>query len=249
MTMTDMVNDAKKMLQDLIRKHKFKKANLERKERAELTAEIAKCNGKLNMCKASYRAAIREQHTYIKEGINSGFDTIPQEQILWDAAIGYMLVEDAMYALKSIGSYDSMTRAYSMLDAATKPITGKKSSLAKSRIGGGKDRDVYDNINSEELKREKEELLSGFFEELKLTGDIDACLKNATHPLGVEAQRRAVYTGSPTPTSVPPTVKSKASAFDDMLGSDLEEPENFDYDDLVRNSITNSKPPKTESEG
>ena len=242
MSITDMIDDAKKTLDGLIRKHKFRKANLQRQEKAELTAEISRCNGKLAECKASYKSAIKEQYVNIAEGTAKGYDTIPQEQILWDAALGYMLVEDAMFALRSIGSYDSMVRAYSMLDATTKTITGKKGGLfGKLKPGGNKERDVFGYINSEEVRKEKEEILSGFFEQLKLTGDIDACLKNAKRPGSIEADHRSVYTGSSSTGA--PSAKMGTSSLDAYFNSNGGQ-DDGDYSDIPDSTFIDGLPPK-----
>lgn len=251
MNIADTINDVKKTLHDHMRKRKFKKANLDRAERSELVSEMSKCNGKLNACKNSFRAAIKEQSAFIAEGRQNGYDTIPQEQILWDAAIGYMLVDDAMFALKSIGSYDSMARAYEMLDAATKQITGKKSKLAKNRMAGQGERDPFGYINSADVVKSKMELLDGFFEILKQTGDIEACLRDAKHPSTVEAERRNHYSdpsSAPVRSQVQTSNSSRTSAFDDILNQTPDSASEIDYTGMAAQAMIDSKPPKTESE-
>ncbi len=247
MAITDVLNDAKKSLHEIMRKRKFKKANLERAEKAELTAELAKCSGKLNACKVNFRSAIREQHKHIADGRKRGYDTIPQEQIMWDAAIGYMLVEDAAFALRSLASYDSMTRAYGMLDAAMMQMTGKRSKISKRRSASDSDRDGFGYINSDEVYAAKEELLNSFFEQLKVTGDIDACLNNAKNPAAAEADRRTNYTGGKTPSAAPADRFSQLSNMLDQMGG--EEDADLDTSALADDALINTRPPRTEGEG
>ena len=116
--------------------------------------------------------------------------------MLWDAALGYMLVQDAVYALKSISTYDSISHAYEMLDAAMRQIAGKGSGLPKSMIYNTKERNAYGYITTKTAMQEKEEKLAGFFDELVATGDIDACIANSLNPGAREGQLRGVYSGS-----------------------------------------------------
>lgn len=243
MGISELLNESKKMLGEMIRKNKFAKANQARAEKTKLTAELAKCAGNLNACKMSFRSAIKEQCKNIEAGKANGFDTIPQEQILWDAAIGYMLVEDATYALKSLGSYDSMTRAYDLLDAATKQITGKKGKLSKSR--GGQERDAFGNINSEDVKRSKEELLDGFFEELKQTGDIEACLTAVKNPSKVASERRHSYSSDTVDRAEAPTARTASmSSLDDMLSQLPDQADEVDFSGVADQAMVDIKPPK-----
>ena len=180
MAIQDTIKDVQSSLQEILRKHKFKKANLARAEQAELQYSLGKCRGKLEVSSSDFKRTIRVQAKNIREGIAAHQDTVLQEQILWDAAIGYMLVQDAVYALKSINSYDSVSHAYEYLDAAVKQMAGKKASVPKALgFRDSKDRNRFGYVTSDAAVKEKEDLLDGIFEELKQTGDIDACITKA----------------------------------------------------------------------
>jgi hypothetical protein len=174
MAISDILEDAKDYLEQLKKKYKFKKANLRREEMAELQASLAKCRGKLEICKNDFNRTIRTQSRNIADGMRIGADTLIQEQMLWDAAVGYMLVRDAIYALKTINSFDSVSHAYDMLDAAVKQMSGKKSKFPV--FGASKERNVYGYITSSAAVKEKETLLESMFDRLKATGDIEECL-------------------------------------------------------------------------
>lgn len=214
MSITDTLDDVKASVKELMRKHRFKKANMERKEAAELQSSLAKCRGKLELCRKDFARSVRTQSKNIAEGQRAGMETIIHEQMMWDAAIGYMLINDAIFALKSISTYDSIAHAYEMLETATKQISGKKSGLGSvAHICSTKERNSYGYITSTAAVKEKEELLNSFFEQLKVTGDIEACLAAARNPAAYQAELRGSYTDSSGLT---------APAASGMYGSDLD---------------------------
>ena len=119
-SITDKINDAKKALDNAMRDRRFKKERMAREKRAEYVAEVAICSGKLTACKNDLSRAIRQQSSYITEGAKQGCDTTLQEQNLKDSAIGYMLLNDAIYALRSINNSNDIEYAYRILDVAAR---------------------------------------------------------------------------------------------------------------------------------
>lgn len=195
MAILDTLDEAKAYLAGVKKKYRFRKARLAQKEAVELQSTLAQCRGKLEICKKDFNRAVNVQSKNIGEGMRVGADTVIQEQILWDSAIGYMLVRDAIFALETISSYDAVSHAYEMLDAAMKQVSGKKNNFPKSmKIGSTKERNAYGYLTSSASLREKEELLSGFFEELKVTGDIEKHLAAARIPAAKSGELRHVYT-------------------------------------------------------
>lgn len=180
MAVMDSLEKAQTMVKDLKKKIRYSKENRNREAAANLQFELMKCRGQLEVCRKDYQRTIRNQSESIQKGIVEHHDTLVQEQILWDSAIGYMLVQDAIFALSSVNSYDSVSHAYEMLDSAMKQISGRKTDLSKFfHLGGNKKRNEYGFITSKTAIQEKEELLNSFFEELKLSGDIEECFRNA----------------------------------------------------------------------
>lgn len=197
MSIQDSLNAAKAKLEAMMKDRRFKKANLKREEQIELMTAQAACRGKLELCQRDFDRIIREQSRYIREGQAIGADTLIQEQMLWDAAIGYMLVRDAIYSLRTINTHTSLSHAYEMLDLVTKTTSGKKSGLPLKTV---RDRNVYGYVTSAAAYQEKSELLDTFFEELKVTGKIEDCLNHLQRPGSREAALRNAYAnGSPLP--------------------------------------------------
>lgn len=189
-SISNRFEDARNAMKEISRNRKFKKANAARAEAAELQAELAKCRGKLEICKKDFNRTIKNQAAGVAEGVALGADTTIQEQTLWDAAIGYMIVKDAIFAMKSIATFDSVAHAYEMLDTAVDQITERQRILPKlPKIGGRRGRNVYGYVTSNAALKQKQELLDGFFEELKRTGDIEGCLATARHPAEIRATR------------------------------------------------------------
>jgi hypothetical protein len=179
MALMDSLEAAKDSLNEFKRKRRFKKANKQREEAAALQSDLVKCRGKLESCRAEFARTVRTQAANIRKGQSEGMDTLLQEQILWDAAVGYLLVRDAIYSIQTLNNYDSVDHAYSMLEQATKQMMNKRNHMNTMKLVGNKKRDEYGYITSDSSRKEKEQMLELFFEKLKRTGDIEACVNEA----------------------------------------------------------------------
>ena len=244
MSISDTLSEVQSNLQEMMRKYKFKKANNQRKEATELQYDLGKCRGRLESASNDLRNTIRVQSKNIRVGIEEHRDTMLQEQILWDAAVSYLLIQDAVYAMKTIGSYDTVSHAYEMLTAAVRQIEGKKT-IDKPSIFKKTKRNEYGYINSAEAIKSKETLLDTFFAELKQTGDIDACIENAAFPSDIDAERRFAASGSASAA-----VKGQASSDLDKYAAILggaggeQQKQNFEINENDLNVMSDIHPPK-----
>ena len=178
MSGNDKLHAAKKKLEAIKKNHRYRKANKDRAVMAEITYEIAKCAGDLGACLKDFKYTIEEQSFAVRKGRAECYPTQIQEGQLRDAAIGYMLVKDALFVLKSVSSYDSVENAYILLDAATGKITGER---VFPFFSGSKKpkREEYAFLNSQEAYQKKQEMYDSFVEKLIDTGDIEACIEEA----------------------------------------------------------------------
>lgn len=230
---TNTFENARNALAAYKRKRSFKKANNARAEAAELQASLATCRGKLEICKKDFNRTIRTEVKHIAEGTSIGADTSIQEQTLWDAAIGYMMVKDAIFSLKTISSFDSVTHAYDMLGTAIDLITERQRILPRlPKLGRKRDRNVYGYITSDTALKEKQEILTGFFEELKRTGDIEACLASARSPEAVNASRAAGVQEDPD-----------TERWDAVLGDKSNDAEAMEADAAAMDAMLDIHPP------
>lgn len=186
---------AKDKLKKIQRDRKFKKANLERERQVDLQVALADCRGELTVCQKDFKHTIQQQSESISVGIRTGKDTALQEKMLYEAALGYMLVEDAIYSLTSINTANSVSHAYELLDEATRVISGKSDGFLH-KYAKEQERNRFGFATSQATLKAKEELLDSFFEDLKITGDIEACLATARNPRETESERRAYANGS-----------------------------------------------------
>ena len=179
MSVNDKLHAAKKKLEALKKNHRYKKANKDRAIQAELTYEITKCAGDLGVCQKDFKYTIEEQSFYIRKGKAEGYDVKVQEMQLEDAAVGYMLVKDALFALKSVYSYDSIEHAYNLLDSATNKITGERAFPFFGTSAKKPKREEYGFLNSQETYEAKKAMFHSFKDRLIMTGDIEACIEEA----------------------------------------------------------------------
>lgn len=191
MAIKDFFHAAEKKMEKAAKKHRYNQANREREDQIDLMTAQAMCRGKLEVCQRDFERTIRQQSNSIREGAAIDADTSIQEQILFDAAVGYILVREAIYSLRSINSHHSVSHAYDMMDLATKQMSGKKSGLPLKSI---RSRNIYGYVTSETAYQIKCDVVSSFFDELIETGDIEECLSRAQRPGTREANMRDSYT-------------------------------------------------------
>ena len=177
MEIMNKIDKVKGKLNDLLKKHKYKKANKERKHEAELTLDVVNCAGDLGACKKEYEWIIRDQSRMILKGRQEGYDVRVQEAQLLDASVGYLLVNEALFVLQSVATYDGIVRAYELLDTATKKITGEKTFPFSGHKRKNPERSEYGFLNSEQMVQEKKAMATEFQEQLIATGNIDKCIE------------------------------------------------------------------------
>lgn len=163
-----------------MKNYRYKSANKDRDAKVKERMEYMDCAGKLNQSLALFKSTIYKQALHIQEGEFYGRDTKVQEDELWAAALGYMLVQEAQYHLKSVYNLDTIGYAYDLLKGVEKYLDGGRISFPKVLgVTKSKERTKAGFIIPERVIRDKSELLGSFFEDLKQTGDIEGCLKEA----------------------------------------------------------------------
>ena len=176
MSITDKIQEVKDDLKKFKRNRSFKKANAEREKIVELQTSLAKCRGKLEVSLKDFKRTIRSEVEYIHQDQVSSNDIALHEQLLWDSALGYMLIRDAIFAHKTVTTYDSIEYGYELLSAAVSQLDRKKAKLPVYGASNKKSRNKYGYLTADPVKQEKIQILESIFDELKETGDIDACL-------------------------------------------------------------------------
>lgn len=184
----EKVEAVKKKIEQIKRSYHFKKENDRRKHEAQLTKDLMDCAGDLAVCRSNYERAIRLQSEEIREGMAKGYPVTVQKNLIMDAAVGYMLVNEALFVIQSVASYDSIVDAYALLDMAAKTIAGEKVKMPKAKKNPT--REEYAFLNSVESVEEKKKIVTsgGFMEMLIATGDINKCIEAAREQSGPAAE-------------------------------------------------------------
>ena len=240
MSLRDSIAQAQRYLEDMMKKHRYKKADKARDLAVEERMDYMNCAGKLNQCLTEFKITIKGQVFHIREGELFGRDTVLQEDELWDAAMGYMLVKDAQYALKSLYNVNSVSYAYDLLHGVIDYMNGGK--LKMPLINGvrrSKERNAYGYLTSDKAISDKEALLETFFEELKRTGDIEACLAKAIQPAEREGGRRSGRSGGSGGNSQ--SYRERLQAIEDDAAPEILEMPDPDSVDVCAPAI-NSEP-------
>ena len=184
MNIKETIESAKKKIEEIKKKHRFKSENDRRKREAQLTEELMICAGDLGVCRSTYERAVRRQSEEIREGMADGYPVTVQKNLLMDAAVGYMMVKEALFVIQSVATYDSIVDAYALLDMAAKTITGEK--IKRPKKSKRPNREEYAFLNSFETVEAKKKIVTsgGFMDRLIATGDIEKCIASAWEQSG-----------------------------------------------------------------
>ncbi len=187
MNIKEMISSAKKKIEQIKKNYHFKSENERRKKEAQLTEELMICAGDLGVCRSTYERAVRRQSEEIREGMANGYPVTVQKNLLMDAAVGYMIVKEALFVIQSVATYDSIVDAYALLDMAAKTITGEK--MKRPKKSKRPSREEYAFLNSFETVEAKKRIVtsSGFMDMLIATGDIEKCIEAARENGGTES--------------------------------------------------------------
>lgn len=201
--MCETFNKIKRKLKKQLKKWKQEVRSAKVEDRVERDIErreaLMSCAGDLEASLTELKRMVKTQSDNINQGEQNGNNTLVQRQILWDAAIGYMLVRDAIYALHTVPSMDSVSHAYELLDAATNQIfrrgkLGVRLKKWQCKIAKG----TYEYVASFEAMEEKNEQLESFFERLIVEGDIEQCLLDLAKAAAVEQPTQHTQPTQPT---------------------------------------------------
>lgn len=221
MSITDIIEDTKKSLKKLSKSFSYNKANKEREKKVEAQAALLKCSGQLGASLVDFRRDIKRNADYLNAGNHSGVDIAMREQMLWDSCISYMLVRDAINVISTVNSSANIEYSYKLLDTAVALMNGKKKKIPSQNAASTKGCPRYKYLKSDDVLKEKTQILESIFEDVKKTGDIEACIASTENN-----ENLSVFDGPIDKTS-PDYLKKIANG--SFSGSDNEE---FDIDSL-----------------
>lgn len=175
------LEQAQKQMEKLKKAYRYSKANASREAAAKLQYERTVCRSQLEANKKNVERVIREQSRNVRNGRAEHQDTSIQQDLVHEAALSYLLLVDAIYALTTVSSYDSISYAYDVLDAAIAYMSGKPRRMRKISalpvLGTNKRRSAYTALTSRERVLEKESICQQMMPALIESGNIEECLR------------------------------------------------------------------------
>lgn len=200
------LEQAREQFEKLKKEYKYNKANASREAAAKLQYERTVCRSQLEGSKKNVERVIREQSRNIRIGRAEYQDTSIQQEILHEAALSYLLLTDAIYALTTVSSYDSISYAYEVLDAAVEYMSGKPRRMRKLSelpvFRADKRNNAYAALTSKERVLEKENICEQIMATLIESGDIETCLEQIRGKRENDLGVRKAYENAPKNVSV-----------------------------------------------
>ncbi len=155
-----------------------RKISINTKTLERFATDMLTCRGRLVRSRDEFKTEIENQCRNIRKGEEEGHDTQNQRKICKSAAIGYMLVDEALYQLDSVSNFDSVENGYHMLEEAIAVMAGRKQPVDVVPFRR-RERSIGDETISNETFKSKINQVERFFEKLIKTGDIDSCIKES----------------------------------------------------------------------
>lgn len=248
MSLHEVVFNVKIEFENIARKYKSSKFKKEHNASVELQKDIMTCRGKLGVCKVDFKNEIRRLSSKIKQGKALGQDTVELEGLLWDAALGYLLVEDATFKLQGVSSASSIYYAYDLLEYTYDTISSRNTKTGLKKVGKLKGLITGASSSqktSNDIVKAKEAVLEQIFNDLLDKGDIEAALA-AERDITVDADiynTIATQRVAATPSSRDyndDRQKNLSSLLNSLDSSGAANQENTDMDGLKNHFINNS---------
>ena len=173
-----------------------------RNKQVNETLELMECAGELAVCENELKKIIRIQSRAVREAREEIFDESMQLKTVKEAAIGFMLIRDARFAVKTMNSRDSFQIAHDMLESAAYTIQGDSDSAKRVLTRQAKKHKGYEHLYSDDAYKKKNDILEEILEGLIETGDIELCLKKRNDRIRKERQNKTSPSSPSSPSSL-----------------------------------------------
>lgn len=201
--------DISRVLETLQKNSRNAKRKKEIMDKTNLQNAIRGCIQNLEKCKISLVRNAYIQAGAVRDDMLKGADTVPQKQILWDSAMGYLIADEAISALRTVAGHDDLNRAYAVMENIIRRVNnddeeekvpgigkiglagrirksvdedddGKGLEIGKSRKDGfGVKHVLTADLTSKERLQRHEAMVNSFFVELIRTGDLQRLIEEA----------------------------------------------------------------------
>ena len=174
----DKLTEIQKKINKMMKDRRYKKANKFMEWQNEYSAEILKCAGELRKCREELSLVITDTARAIKHGRAEIRNISLQEKELENAAMGYLVVDDAIYALQSVNNYDAINDAFETINLAAKRLYGERPKKKMGTLFRHPEREDFKTyLESDEINDARELVYKDIKENLIASGNIEECLK------------------------------------------------------------------------
>ena len=152
-------------------------------DQTQLRVAVGECMQNLEKCKVSLARNAFQQSKDVRDAMRIGADTEQQKVILRSSAMGYLVADEALLALRTVAGQDDLNRAYDVLDSIIQRIGSTDSGIGESgkvrKDGFGVRHTAAPDVTSQERLTRHKAMVDSFFAELIRTGELETLIAAA----------------------------------------------------------------------
>lgn len=244
-SLNKILRDTERTLEKLKKDIKHSKRKKEIDKKTELLVTVGECVQNLEKCKVNFKRNAYTQAAAVRDNMQKGADSVPQQRILWDSALGYLIADEAISALGTISGYDDLNSAYSMMENILERIgsddNDRVPDVKKIGLGGVIEMALSDNMTTTKTPKDgfgvrhditadltsrdriirHEAMVNSFFRELIKTGELEYLVDEARKTAFHDALNKLYDSNTPKPEEI----EEPAPAEIDIDDGDDDEPD------------------------
>jgi len=186
------IDSIKRKIERMMRDRQFRREGKFFEWKCKYSEQLLTCSGELNVCKKIFELVISETAKSVRQGLEEVRNVELQKLELKNAAIGYMIMDDATFALRSVNSYDAINMAYESLDMAERRLKGESPRKNLRIFGRHPERgSVQSILENADIEEERLKIYSAIESELTESGNIEQALKHYREKKKKEVENKA----------------------------------------------------------
>lgn len=225
-SLNKILRDTERVLEKLQKKSRHSKRKKEIDKKTKLLVTVGKCVQNLEKCKVNFKRNAYTQAAAVRDNMQKGADSVPQQRILWDSALGYLIADEAISALGTISGYDDLNSAYSMMENILERIgsddNDRVPDVKKIGLGGVIEMALSDNMTATKTPKDgfgvrhditadltsrdrivrHEAMVNSFFRELIKTGELEYLVDEARKTAFHDALDKLYDSNTPKPEEI-----------------------------------------------
>lgn len=233
----DKLTEIRHAVNRMMKDRRYKKAGKFMEWQNAYSFEIIKCAGELRKCREELSLVISDTAQAIRKGRSEVRDVSLQEKELENAVLGYLAVDDAIYALQSVNNYDAVNDVYEIINMAAGRLYGERPKKKMGTLFRHPERDDFKmHLESDDMQDTRMTVYSEIKDDLIASGDIEMCLKQHRQDKLTSAESKSVARRHETDSiNSTPTVPAAVLEDDDTKRAKIEMDKSISF---------NTAPPK-----